>query len=59
MSEEREIRMLDIAAPEDVEVVLSTDGKTLHVNVDGFCRLRICRMKDIIIENYYEAGKQK
>ena len=36
--------LTDITAPEHVEVVVREDGKVLWVNVDGECRLRICRI---------------
>ncbi len=37
--------MLDITAPEDVEVLISRNGYRVWVNVDGICRLRCCRVK--------------
>lgn len=37
--------MLDITAPEGVEVVIKEDGKVIWVNVDGICRFRSCRIK--------------
>lgn len=39
--------MLDITAPKaGVEVLVRDDGSVLWVNVDGICRLRICRIGD-------------
>ena len=35
---------LDIAAPALVEVSVSNEGKVLHVNVNGQCVLRCCRI---------------
>ena len=36
---------LDIVEPEFVDVQVDSDRRTLWVNVDGFCALRICRPK--------------
>lgn len=38
---------LDITAPRLVEVVVRQDHKSLWVNVDGVCRLRICQIDNI------------
>ncbi len=43
-------QMLDITAPKDgVEVEINSDGKTLWVNVDGICRLRVCQIPVLMI----------
>ena len=42
----KEHRILDIAAPEGVEIKIRSDGETIWVNVDNFCVLRICRILD-------------
>lgn len=42
---------LDITAPDNVEVLLREDGKVLWVNVDGVCRLRICRVEKISFQH--------
>lgn len=44
--------MIDISEPEgvQVEVVEGQAGKVLWVNVDGVCRLRICRIEPGSIE---------
>ena len=34
------VSMLDITAPEAVEIVIRADGKVIWVNIDGLCRLR-------------------
>jgi len=46
-----EIQMLDITAPEQVQVLVNVDGSVLWVNIDGVCRLRVCRMKDLDIQD--------
>lgn len=35
------IQMIDIRAPDAVEIAFSADGKTMWINVDGICRLRV------------------
>lgn len=37
--------MLDLYAPDKVEIEFSADGNVLWVNVDGLCSLRISRLK--------------
>ena len=39
---------LDITGPELVDVQVDTDKGILWINVDGFCALRICRVKEPI-----------
>jgi hypothetical protein len=42
--------MLDITAPaEGVEIEIRNDGKTIWVNVDGICRLRVCQVPALMI----------
>lgn len=36
-----ELRMLDIREASVADVVVSKDGKTLWVNIDGMCMLRL------------------
>ena len=53
-----EITMLDITAPEhEVEVIYEhrTSGGVLWVNIDGICRLRVCRIKPRIFKTSIEG----
>lgn len=46
-------QMIDITAPKyEVEIAISKDydGNVIWVNVDGICRLRICRVSSEIIK---------
>lgn len=36
---------LDISGSGDIQIRLAKDGKILWVNLDGFCTLRICKIK--------------
>lgn len=38
---------LDITEPEEVDIVIRDDGKVLWVNINGICRLRLCKIKTI------------
>lgn len=50
-------QMLDITAPKLVQVQVSNNGR-LWVNVDGVCRLRVCKAGDIeVADNYKKKGK--
>jgi hypothetical protein len=41
--------MLDITAPDIVEVEFREDGKVIWVNVDGKCALRVCQIKQLFV----------
>lgn len=41
----KEDKMVDIQSPKSgVEIIIRSDGTVLWVNVDGECRLRICKI---------------
>ena len=44
-------QMVDVTAPEVVEVSIRDDGKVVWVNVDGICRFRACQIKTVIVED--------
>jgi len=44
-------QMLDITAPQVVEVSIRDDGKVLWINVDGICRLRAYQITTLIVED--------
>lgn len=50
--------MVDLSNPTDVEVLIRQDGKTLWINVDGVCRLRICNIKGLEINDARETGNK-
>lgn len=52
-------QMLDLAGANIVEVVIKQNGTVLWVNVDGVCRLRVCRAKDINIEDKRETTTRR
>jgi len=41
--------MQDITAPETVEIQIRSDAKTIWINIDGICRLRACRIKNLVL----------
>jgi hypothetical protein len=43
------LEMIDITAPETVQVQINLHGNTLWVNVDGICRFRACRIGNLAI----------
>ena len=54
MATEKMHRMLDIAEPEIVQIQISRNSKTgttVWINVDGICRLRATRVKNIRIDD--------
>jgi len=44
-------QMMDITAPEVVEIKIRWDGKVVWVNVDGICRFRACQIETVIVED--------
>jgi len=51
------VQMLDITAPERVQVVVRRDGKVIWVHVDGVTVLRVCRMKAVDILDHRQGAK--
>ena len=43
--------MIDLTAPEIVEVLVRSDGKVIWINIDGVCRLRACRINKLEIND--------
>ena len=43
--------MIDITAPEVVEVCVKQDRKVVWINIDGVCKLRICQIKHLILSD--------
>jgi hypothetical protein len=41
--------ILDIRAPQSVEIQIRYDGRVVWVNVDGICRFRSCRIGELTI----------
>jgi hypothetical protein len=49
MTDFKNVQMLDITAPEFVQVEWDSERKVLYVHVDGVSVLRCCRVKEIEI----------
>lgn len=43
--------MIDITAPEVVEILIKHDSKVIWINIDGVCMLRACRIKYLEIND--------
>lgn len=45
-------KTLDITKPEiGVEILIREDKKVIWVNVDGVCRLRICQIPELLVND--------
>lgn len=44
-------QMIDITEPQEVEVLIREDHKTLWINVDGVCRLRVSHISKLQIDD--------
>ncbi len=51
MSEDVHEQVLDITAPDRLEVRIRHDGKVVWINIDGICRFRSCQIKTLILED--------
>lgn len=50
MTDFRNVQMLDITAPDFVQIEWDNNRKVLYVHVDGITVLRCCRVKEIDAE---------
>jgi hypothetical protein len=50
------IPMVDVTAPEVVEIRIRWDGQVVWVNVDDICRFRACQVKLVILEDDRNAA---
>lgn len=48
-------QMVDISEPEAVQIQIRADGKVIWINVDGICRFRACRIKELEITDEREG----
>lgn len=48
----RETRTLDIRNADNIEVVISSDGHKLWINVEGMCLFRAYNVSNIVVEDY-------
>lgn len=48
---------LDITAPELVEIKIRFDKKVVWVNIDGICRLRVCQIKNLKVQDDSRTNK--
>lgn len=42
---------LDVFDAQEVEVAIRSDGRVLWINIDGRCRIRVLRPKNIAIDD--------
>lgn len=47
----KEYRMTDIVEPEHVEILIKHDKKTIWVNVNGICILRVEQIKQLEVND--------
>lgn len=49
-------KVLDVTAPQAVEIQISANGKVLWVNVDGILAFRACRIETLTVEDSRRKG---
>jgi hypothetical protein len=49
--------LVDITGPTHVEVLLREDRSVLWINVDGICRLRICKIQNFVFNDEKYPGE--
>jgi hypothetical protein len=47
----KNLSCLDITAPDEVEIQIRSDGKVMWVNINGMCRLRVCRIAHLTLND--------
>ena len=47
---------MDITGASDVSIQVRADGKVIWVNVDGVCKLRVCRIDRLVVEDNRPEG---
>ncbi len=48
--------MIDISGAEIVQIRVSHDGRTVWINREKACILRICRIKQLIVDDMRQKG---
>lgn len=48
-------KQIDITGPDIVEISIREDGKVIWINVDGICACRVCRIKELVIDDRRKA----
>ena len=43
--------MQDVAGPDYVEILIDSNGRRVWINVDGVCRFRACRVKNLVLND--------
>lgn len=41
---------MDITGAAHVEIIADRSGGTLHVNINGVCALRVCRIHELVVK---------
>lgn len=44
-------QLLDITGPVIVQIQIRNDGDVIWINVDGMCRMRICRISALYLDD--------
>jgi hypothetical protein len=53
------LTVLDITAPTHVEISIRSDGTVIWVNIDGLCRFRVCRIKNLVLDDNRTVKESK
>lgn len=48
---EETLDIIDITAPTYVEIIIAAHSKVVWINIDGICRLRACRIKQLTLDD--------
>jgi hypothetical protein len=54
---EEVLQLLDITGAEHVEVLIRDDRKVIWVNVNGICRLRVCQIETLVVNDERFPGE--
>lgn len=54
----RPLEQLDFHDSKIVEIVVRDDSRVVWVNVDGVCRLRVCRIEKLVVTDQRKKRKE-
>lgn len=49
--EQELLHVTDVTAPEYIEVIIATDGKTVWINNEVQCLFRACKIKKLLLDD--------
>ena len=52
------LQIIDLTAPQEVEILIRYDGRVAWINVDGLCVFRACKIRHLTLQDDREVVKK-